>query len=288
MFVVAFALPFVRGFVSNRLPRLLDRRSTPEMLADAGPATARSRRLAVEISIATAIPEGAPAADGSLITGKLDVESDSGVMDADLGSLGGAAPGRRVAAVKIGPLLFLRTPRLGEMVPGSKPWLVLDAAGLAPGQGGTDLDALESLDATGEISDAVFLAVYFFGSTKEVLRGDVGKLIERATKVGPERIRGASTTHYELALKQDLLGDQLIDELREGFTGASADVWVDDEHRIRRYRLNVRGQADAGGAMGGSTHEFFDLGARFRVDRPPGAEAASPRELLDAYARGHP
>ena len=284
VFLVALATPSVTDFVGARLDGAFGSDPSPmEIVADAGPATARTRSAGVEIVMAGA----AASSPGPLLSirGSIDFAEETGTMTAPLSVVVGEGASGYVDGLRIGTALYVRTPRMTELVPGAKPWLRFDAADFSAGSGTGFLDELTPLDPDGDIAAAVFVVTYFFGSTNELLRPSGAGLYEEARVVGKERVRGVQTTHYEMVVNQGLFREQLSDDLRSDAGDVTADVWVDEDGRLRRSRLNMSVATAPGPATGGSTHEFFDLGAKVRVQEPPAHEVTTTRELLEAHAR---
>jgi hypothetical protein len=283
VFLVAVVTPSVTRFASDRLDGAFSSDPSPmEVVSAAGPATARARTAGVEISMAvgTSSSQGATAT----IRGSIDFADRSGTMTGPLSVMLGEGVGGSVDARMVGSVLYIRTTRITELVPGAKPWLRLDADDLLASSGAGFLAEIAPLDPDGTIVGSVLVATYFFGSTNELLGPAVG-LYDEARAVGKEQVRGVSTTHYELVVNQGRFREQLIDELRQGARDMTADVWVDEDGRLRRSRLNMSVAATAGTGSGASTHEFFDLGAKVNVEEPPTGDVWPAREFLDALAR---
>lgn len=71
-----------------------------------------------------------------------------------------------------------------------------------------------------------------------------------------------------------------------------ADVWVDDEGRLRKmqYRLKLRAKGTSTsqqqGATVSTTMELFDFGTTANVRRPPASQVADFAELLQGRSSG--
>ncbi|MGW1027031.1 hypothetical protein ACWD4J_25625 [Streptomyces sp. NPDC002577] len=108
-------------------------------------------------------------------------------------------------------------------------------------------------------------------------------------KVGEEKVRGATTTHYsgtvdvaDLAAGHAYLGeDQLAGLKRQleqaGITTEKVDIWVDDED------LLVKKTEKAVTATGtiSSTAYYSDYGTPLSAQEPPAADTADFRDLVD-------
>lgn len=110
----------------------------------------------------------------------------------------------------------------------------------------------------------------------------------KAEMVGEEEVRGVPTTRYAVTFDASKQAARLPEELRDladelelGFP-RPADVWIDDQGRLRKIQYAVTMKAPAEGdaspaPVGGSgsqvtiqtTLELYDFGAEVRVDPPP-------------------
>jgi hypothetical protein len=89
----------------------------------------------------------------------------------------------------------------------------------------------------------------------------------KVTEVGREDVRGVATTHYAIALPPEQAS-------LPGVTGATGDVWIDDDGIVRRVRSELTGSV----AMS-ITAELYDLGESVTIAVPP-ADQVTP---LDAH-----
>jgi hypothetical protein len=108
-------------------------------------------------------------------------------------------------------------------------------------------------------------------------------------KVGGERVRGAKTTHYsgtvdvtELAGGDSNLGrDQLADLKRQleqaGITTEKVDIWVDDDDLL----VKKTEKAETATGIISSTAYYSDYGIPVSAHRPPAADTADFRDLVD-------
>jgi hypothetical protein len=124
----------------------------------------------------------------------------------------------------------------------STPWVRLDSSALGSAQAPNVSQALQ----------------YLRGATKN------------AKKVGTERVRGATTTHYKGTFDLDraaaaLSGSAKTDVQRAqsllGSKSLPAEAWVDAKGRIRRMRLTAQ-QATV-------TFELYDFGTHVDIAAPP-------------------
>lgn len=118
----------------------------------------------------------------------------------------------------------------------------------------------------------------------DAIRGVTGG-VER---VGTDKVRGARTTHYRVKIDPAQAVANAPDEVREQARSAvrplgseiiPADVWIDTRGRLRKLRLRV-GSGSAASPKGSVAFEYFDLGAKVRVEAPPAAEVVDFGELL--------
>lgn len=169
--------------------------------------------------------------------------------------------------VVMGDVVYERSPTgVGPPLPNGKTWVKLDIRQLGNG------NAAQS-QATDPRQALRFLA------------GVDGKV----DTVGKETLRGARTTHYRTTLDlhkaasaagQD--GDainQLSQQL--GTSTVPADIWVDDEGRLRRlrYAADLKGGAQADTRIEVSL-ELFDFGTAVKVTPPPAGQVAEAGGLL--------
>ncbi len=101
---------------------------------------------------------------------------------------------------------------------------------------------------------------------------------ENIEKVGIEKVRGVSTTHYKMKINQEKALEQLTAERRaqvEGLFGTAgpgilADVWIDDDGLPRRYSSSFESGAESPTAFKVKmTFESYDYGTRLDVKIPP-------------------
>ena len=180
---------------------------------------------------------------------------------------GGKVP---VESVAITPRVYMKSPLLASQLPDGKQWLSYDLAktgqqlGIGDptqfNQSGDPMQALRNLRATSD----------------------------RVERVGRERVRGVSTTHYrgtvDVRKLPDLLPaakreearrsiDRLIDLI--GTDSYPMEIWVDDKRLVRRFRLNM----DMKIAQAGDRHmkidmtiDMFDFGPKPVAKAPPADE----------------
>jgi hypothetical protein len=155
--------------------------------------------------------------------------------------------------------IFVKLPP--NVIPGSKPWVRLDFSALSQ-QAGISLGSLGQLRSA-DPSQAL-----------EFLKGAVGDM----RKVGTETVRDAQTTHYAgtLDLKKASSNvsadvkpavDQAISSL--GTSKLPADVWLDDQGRVRKLHLQAGGTAQATAPAGTVELELYDFGTPANVQPPP-------------------
>jgi hypothetical protein len=166
----------------------------------------------------------------------------------------------------IGTTVYLRSPLFATLLPPGKRWLEANTDTLGAQQG-LDLSSL----AAGSQADQQLAR----------LRGAEGM-----EKVGEEPVDGVSTAHYrgridlEKAAKtagspaaQDTIHEL---ERRIGAKTIPVDLWIDEEHRVRRLseRMTVKtpGAAPADTRM---TFTFGSFGVPVHVVAPPASQVAA-------------
>jgi hypothetical protein len=118
-------------------------------------------------------------------------------------------------------------------------------------------------------------------------------------EVGREQVRGVDTTRYkatiDLRKAAEQQGPQAKKQLERFLEQAQAqslpaDVWVDDQGRLRkmRYQLKLRPKAtdQQGSATVSTIMELFDFGTDANVRRPPASQVADLAELLQGNSSG--
>lgn len=100
---------------------------------------------------------------------------------------------------------------------------------------------------------------------------------ENIEKVGIEKVRGVSTTHYKMTVDPKKALEQLTAERRAqveglfvtGGPGILADVWIDDDGLPRRYSSSFESGAESPTAFKVKmTFESYDYGTRVDVQVP--------------------
>jgi hypothetical protein len=191
------------------------------------------------------------------------------------------AGGEKVDMVMIGTTMYMRMPGQ-QLVPG-KSWLKLDLVALSKAAG-TDLGNLTQ-GASNDPTQALALLKGVSSNIKEV---------------GREQVRGADTTHYKATIdlrkaaeQQGAVANKQLEKLLEQAEARSlpADVWVDDEGRLRkmRYALKLRAKGTSqqqGSARVNTTMELFDFGTTANVMKPPASQVADFADLLQGRSSG--
>lgn len=229
-------------------------------LRDAAGATrdAGTARLAVTV---TTGPTTSFSAEGTV-----DLAAGRGTLTLDLAVAGLG----RVDALFDGSEVYARNP--AGALPGMRPWVGTTLAQLATVIG---LDA----GGLGPVETAGLTAGL------DYLRGATA-----ATEVGTEILRGTATTRYrasiDLAQAAEGAPPEVAPDLQAaaaaGTTVPDADIWLDDEGRVRRVDLTV---AASGGGAGPTTLsvELYDFGTPVEVEIPPPAQVGSLVDLLGGY-----
>lgn len=212
--------------------------------------------------------------------GDLDYRGQRGNMTFDLSSLGlPGASGGKVEMVFLGDVFFMKLPIEDPQLQG-RPWLKMDIAALSR-QSGVDVRRFQQL-RDNDPSDAL---------------NDLRGVSDDVKTVGTERVRGTRTTHYRATINLDKAVQQVPPEQRDryrrrveqlGVKTLPTDVWVDEDGRLRRMRMEVdlsraRPQgADASVPRGTvlSTFELFDFGVKVNVQEPPPDQVTDISQLI--------
>jgi hypothetical protein len=166
-----------------------------------------------------------------------------------------------------GLVMYMRSPLFGA-VAGDK-WLKLDMEKLAK-QRGVDLNGLMNAKQA---------------DPSESLRMLMGS--SDAHVLGYDRVRGVFTTHYTLkidlkraAQSNEQLGE-MFEKLKEltAVDSFPAEAWIDDQGRVRRFKIDMSLNTPQGAALRMSmTEELYAFGVKVNV-RPPAAN-----QVIDAAA----
>ena len=96
--------------------------------------------------------------------------------------------------------------------------------------------------------------------------------------MGPATVRGAATREYRGTIDLAKIADQLPADSRAayrkglaqlGSTTAPAQIWVDDQGRLRKLKLSLQAQVNGQQATTVLTTEYYDFGAPVQVTIPP-------------------
>ncbi|GGW99971.1 hypothetical protein GCM10010297_22420 [Streptomyces malachitofuscus] len=198
-------------------------------------------------------------ADGRTITsdgkGVLDLAEGDSVMTV-------TAQDKTIEQRVVDQVLYQKVP--GQKGPGGKPWIKIDLEKAAAQQG----------LGNQQIGDPAQTAAY----AKAITDKDV-------SKVGTEKIDGADTTHYKVAVDVTKLSGG--DELRKRIGPTlPMQVWLDDEGRLRRQQIDMTVEAPSSASAkpkdGASPQqlkmstvmEFSDFGAEVDPEAPAADQVA--------------
>ncbi len=226
-------------------------RAAPEKTIDAGTA-----RVAINISFASTGTTGAVTGEGAF-----DLQDARGAFTLNLGAFGASFGATTLDAVLDGSTIFLKVPPQLTAAAGNKQWVRIDLATLSQ-QTGIDIGSLGQLQSVDP------------GQALRFLEGAVDDMEE----VGEEPVRGEQTTHYrgtvdlrrasaEVDADARAAVDQAIESL--GTSTFPADVWVDDEGRMRKLSFQIA-RSDGGPQTAGRLElELYDFGTEVDAQPPP-------------------
>ncbi len=225
-----------------------------------------SARVGLSITFSTAGNQGVVSGDGIV-----DLTNGRGAVTLDLGGLGGSLVNGPVETVLAPEGLFVKLPP--SLLAGSKPWVKIDLSTVA-GAAGVNLGSagqLQSVDPN---------------QVLQFLEGAADSM----KKVGEERVRDTETTHYRGTLDLNkaaaVAPPELQEPIRQAITGLGtatmpANVWIDDQGRMRRLRLQTGGGGnDPAGTL---EIELYDFGAPADVRVPPADQVT---DLASSFAGG--
>jgi hypothetical protein len=144
--------------------------------------------------------------------------------------------------------LYMRMPAiLAAKLPGSRPWLKLDASKLGSGMGTGGLGSL--FDSPGMQDPSQFL---------QYLRGVSGNV----TKVGTDVVGGVRTTHYRASIDLEKALSRLsgsnaaagrrLGQLFKALLHSGqlpVDVWIDSSDHVRRMAFHMNASVGSGQSM---------------------------------------
>lgn len=187
-----------------------------------------------------------------------------------------------------GLVMYIALPPQLQLQTGA-PWIEMDL-GAAMAQVGIDADMAEIIQS--QSSDPT--------SALQFLRG-----ASEVTELGTEVIRGTETRHLEVVIDLDTLVEQTPEPARDDMAKLvelytvetmTAQVWLDDEERVRRVRqdldystLELPGDVDLG-PLEGQTQtievEYYDFGVDVDVQLPAPGETISFEEFAAGLGGG--
>jgi hypothetical protein len=200
-------------------------------------------------------------------TGFMDAKGRKARMRFELPQNAGA-----MNMVFLDKVIYMNLPEeLRKEIPGDKAWIKIDLAKALRAQG-IDLGALNGASSNDPSQQL------------DQLRG-AGDV----KKVGSEKVRGTSTTHYKAtvdlrkAAKKSPAARRSVERVIKlsGQSTFPVEVWIDKAGRLRResFEQRVQGQTIS------TTMDFFDFGSREAIKAPPSSET---KDITDLAAKAKP
>jgi hypothetical protein len=215
--------------------------------------------------------------------GAVDRTGRRATMSMDFGSLADLVPGAGLAGGDLTmemvfdwPVAYMRAPFLPGRLSGGKPWIKLDLAALAEGQG----VQLPSFGSFGQSDPSAFLDFLKAAGSLRVL--------------GQEEVDGVATTHYLSRIDLGAFVDRLparerrrlgpaLAQLRQltqdGQLAPLVDAWVDGNRLLRRFGMSFSVPAGSQSADVSLTMDLHDFGTEVEVTPPPADEVAELTQL---------
>jgi hypothetical protein len=215
--------------------------------------------------------------------GAVDRTGRRATMSMDFGSLAELVPGSGLAGDDLTmdmvfdwPVAYMRAPFLSGRLSGGKPWVKLDLAAMAKGQG----VELPSFGSFGQSDPSAFL--------------DFLKAASKLRVLGPEEVDGVPTTHYLARIDLGAFVDRLparerrrlgpaLAQLRQltqdGQLAPLVDAWVDGDRLLRRFAMSFSVPAGTESADVSLTMDLHDFGTDVEVTPPPASEVAELTQL---------
>lgn len=203
--------------------------------------------------------------------GVQDTTGKSARMAGEYTDMPAGVPGRRddgsipVASVVVMPKVYMKSPIFSAGLPDGKSWMSYDVVETSKQLGAGDPTRFAQGDPMAPV---------------KMLRASS----RRVERVGTERVRGFSTTHYRGKIELRRLPDTLpaaerpqsrkqIERLIElaGTDSYPVEVWVDRRHLLRRMRMTMNMKIpNVGKTMKMvMTIELFDFGHKAKAKAPP-------------------
>jgi hypothetical protein len=190
------------------------------------------------------------------ISGAFNAEENRSTMQMDLQSntpLPGGVAITPMTIVQDGTTMYMTAPVFSGQLPDGKSWMKLDM---------------------GEVLDEELLEQQSSTDPRAMLKQLAAE--GAVTPVGTERIQGAKTTRYTVALPS---------ALEQGPGTSNSDVWVDKRGYVRRVTMSMPFGAFAGsGTQMAMTMDFFDYGAEPDIVPPPDDQTFDATEMLSEGA----
>lgn len=195
-------------------------------------------------------------------------------------ALGGST--LRIEELLDGSTVYMKLPpAVAGMVPGGKPWLKIDLADVAAAAG---MPGLSSLASNPVSTDP--------GQFLEYLRAVSGHVAD----LGAQEIDGIPTTHYRTEIDLGRVPDTVPPASRSAaqqavsaleslthLTNVPVDVWIDDQHLVRRIRLSFGATLPSGVATNQSlTIDITEYGPQPKPHFPPAGQVTDLSTLAGA------
>jgi hypothetical protein len=158
--------------------------------------------------------------------------------------------------------IFVKSPLFAQALPPGKQWIRIDAA------------------KAGEQVGFNFKAI--MGQTPTEVLAHLRRASTDVTEVGEEDLNGVATTHYRAEIDIDKLVADRVQKLTDA-SYKPIDVWVDDEGRVRRVKLDFTSKVDPTAAA--RTHsvltvDFSDFGTEVDVQVPPARQVVEATDTV--------
>jgi hypothetical protein len=250
----------VAALMLGLLPACAQEEVSAQVLIAQAPAATQEEqtaRVAMEMVMSGGGQDITITADGGV-----DFTTQRAAMTMSMGEQMAAAGLGEISMVTDGTIIYMQLPN-AEALGVSTPWVKMDTETM-PGMGG-----LGQLQQTG--NDPT--------KSMEMLQG----VSDDITEVGEEEIRGEPTTHYTATIDMDKALEQVPEESRSfiqqqidllGTSTLPVDVWIDEEGRLRRQRMDIDTTGMAAGspdapAQISTTIDMYDFGAEVDTEPPP-------------------
>jgi hypothetical protein len=215
--------------------------------------------------------------------GAVDITNQAATMTFNMSGIPGAMTSLGFdIVVAHGSLYMHLPPAAASHIPSGKSWIKIDMAALQKMSGGgfagLSGGSMAAFDPAQQLA-------YLKGVSKSV------------THVGSDTVRGTQTEHYHVVIDPKKAMDKASGSMKCGLGAASkllgnltipADLWIDDQGRLRRMEMHFNMDVPGTSKSIGMTMrmDLFDFGAPVHVSAPPASQVYDATQNISANLPG--